>query len=202
MKITQNDLVNFVPCMRQAGPKTLLHVGCGTAPKSRLPMCFQEEQWEEIRLDIDPRVKPDIVASLTDMSVVPSISADAVWSSHNLEHLESHQVPAALLEIRRVLKPGGFVLITLPDLTTVASLIAQGKATEVIYNSPAGPITPLDMLFGHQASLERGKAYMAHRTGFTSSMLQSSLVKAGFSEVRVTKGAAYDLWAIAVKNNE
>lgn len=198
MKITQNDLATFVPCLRQPGSKTLLHVGCGTAPKSRLPECFQEDHWKEVRLDIDPTVKPDIVASLTDMSAVPDASADAVWSSHNLEHLEGYQVAAALREIRRVLKPGGFLLINLPNLQQIAELVAAGRAEDVMYTSPAGPITPLDMMFGHQASLARGNHYMAHRTGYTQDRLRNILAEAGFSEVRVMRGTAFDLWAVAV----
>lgn len=198
MKITHNDLAPFVPCLRQPGIKTLLHIGCGTAPRSRLPACFQGDYWKEIRLDIDPKVKPDIVASVTDMSVVPSAEADAVWSSHNLEHLEGFQVAKALREIRRVLKPGGFVLINLPNLQQIASLVAEGRAEEVMYTSPAGPITPLDMMFGHQASLSRGNQYMAHRTGYTQERLKKVLAEAGFSEVRVMRGNAFDLWAVGV----
>lgn len=197
MKITQKDLSSFVPCLRQPGTKTLLHIGCGTAPKSRLPECFKSEYWREVRLDIDPKVKPDIVASVTNMSAVPSATADAVWSSHNLEHLESYEVSKALSEIQRVLKPGGFVLINLPNLQQVAELVASGKSDEVLYTSPAGPITPLDMMFGHQASLARGNYYMAHRTGYTQDRLHKLLVQAGFSEVRVTRGSSYDLWAVA-----
>lgn len=198
MKITHDDLATFVPCLRQPGIKTLLHVGCGTAQKSRLPACFQDKSWKEVRLDIDPKVKPDIVASLTDMSAISTSSADAVWSSHNLEHLEGYQVSIALREIRRVLKPGGFVLMTLPNLEAVVRLIADGRADEAIYVSPAGPITPMDMLFGHQRSLEQGNRYMAHRTGFTPSRLGQFLLNANFSEVRVTRGNNYDLWAVAV----
>lgn len=201
MQITQTELAKFVPSLRQPGLKTLLHVGCGSAPKSRLPECFTTGQWREVRLDIDPKVKPDIVASLTDMSAVPSASAEAVWSSHNLEHLEGHQVPSALSEIRRVLKLGGFVLINLPNLQQIAQLIAAGRADEVMYTSPAGPITPLDMMFGHQASLARGNHYMAHRTGYTQERLQKLLVEAGFREVRVTLGKNYDLWAIAINHS-
>jgi len=161
MKITQEDLAQFVPSLRVPGSKTLLHVGCGSASPERLPDCFKSAQWHEVKLDVDPKVKPDIVASLTDMSVVASASVDAVWSSHNIEHLEGFQVPQALREIRRVLKPGGFALITLPDLQRIAELVAQDRGEDVLYTSPAGPITPLDMLFGHQASLARGNHYMA-----------------------------------------
>jgi SAM-dependent methyltransferase len=201
MKITQNDLARFVPCLRHPGLKTLLHVGCGTAPASRLPDCFRNGLWKEIRLDVDSAVKPDIIANLTDMSVVEVDSVDAVWSSHNIEHLEDFEVPIALSEIKRVLKPGGFALITLPDLEAIAKLIAAGKTDEVIYVSPAGPITPIDMLFGHQKSIEKGSRYMAHRTGFSSKRLANHLISAGFSDIRVLKGYSYDIWAIAVKSD-
>lgn len=200
MKITQQDLASFIPSLSEPGDKTLLHIGCGTASPERLPECFRGAHWREIKLDIDPRVKPDIVASLTDMSMVATASADAVWSSHNLEHLEGFQVPQALEEIRRVLKPGGFALITLPDLGRIAQLITEGRADQVLYTSPAGPITPLDMLFGHQASLTRGNHYMAHRTGFTAERLGTMLAEAGFGEVRVVKGRSFDLWAVALND--
>src|SRR5665213_540831 len=39
------------------------------------------------------------------------------------------------------------------------------------YTSPAGPITPLDMLFGHSDSIASGHLYMAHKTGFTCASL-------------------------------
>ncbi|WP_462381117.1 class I SAM-dependent methyltransferase [Pseudomonas sp. Marseille-QA0892] len=202
MKITHEDLAAFIPSLRQPGSKTLLHVGCGSARPERLPDCFKSHHWREVRLDIDPKVKPDIVASLTDMSGVPSASVDAVWSSHNLEHLEGFQVPQALKELRRVLKPGGFALITLPDLERITRLVADGRGDEVMYTSPAGPITPLDMLFGHQASLARGNHYMGHRTGFTAERLGKKLADAGFAEVRVIKGRSFDLWAVAVNTAE
>lgn len=198
MKISQKDLEAFVPILSQPGHKNLLHVGCGMSRPERLPECFRNENWREIRLDIDPKVKPHIVASITDMTQVPTRSVDAVWSSHNLEHLEDFQVPVALAEIQRVLKPGGFALITLPDLACVTGLITQGKGDDVLYNSPAGPITPIDMLFGHRASMARGNTFMAHRTGFTAERLGQKLTEAGFAEVRVTHGKSYDLWAVAV----
>lgn len=201
MNITYQDLERFIPNLKERGEKKLLHVGCGTAPESRLPECFRTNSWAQIRLDIDPAVKPDVIASLTDMSAVPTGSIDAVWSSHNLEHLEGFQVPDALKEMLRVLKPGGFSLITLPDLMTIAKLIADGRVDDILYKSPAGPIAPIDMLFGHQRSIARGNRHMAHRTAFTAERLQKLLVSAGFSDVRVTHGSSYDLWAVAVKSS-
>ena len=83
-------------------------------------------------------------------------------------------------------------------LQQIAELIAAGRGDEVMYTSPAGPITPLDMLFGHQASLARGNIYMAHRTGYTPERLRKVLAEAGFADVRVMRGNAFDLWAVAV----
>ena len=52
--------------------KKVLHVGCGPPNPQSLHKQFRGEEWEEIRLDINPDVEPDIVGSITDMSgVVP-----------------------------------------------------------------------------------------------------------------------------------
>lgn len=198
MQITHDNLAAFIPSLRQAGKKILLHVGCGTASPHRLPACFQRPEWQEIKLDIDPSVKPDIVSSITDMTAVKDACVDAVWSSHNLEHLETHQVALALKEFRRVLRPSGFALVNLPDLEHVAQLITQGKLEDVLYTSPAGPVRPIDMLFGHGPCIERGNHFMAHRTGFTAKSLGAKFQQAGFQETRVTRGPHYDLWAVAI----
>ena len=178
--------------------RTLLHVGCGPKRKDQTTRAFATSDWTEIRLDIDPSAQPDVIGTMTDMSAVPSGSVDAVFSSHNIEHLYPHEVPVALAEFRRVLKPDGFVVITCPDLQSVAALIAQDKLTDTAYVSPAGPIAPLDILFGLRAALAAGNLYMAHRCGFTQKVLQGTLQAAGFAAVATMKRAkAFDLWALA-----
>lgn len=177
--------------------RLLLHVGCGRAGRARLPACFHGPQWREIRLDIDPQVQPDIVGTITDLALLADASVDALWSSHNLEHLDSFDVPRALAEFRRVLKDDGFALISVPDLGAVARRLVQADPDQILYQSAAGPISALDVLFGHQASLAAGNGYMAHRTGFTSGSLGRVLLAAGFAEVRVHEGRHWDLWAVA-----
>lgn len=151
-----------------------------------------------MRLDIDPAVQPDIVCSIIEMTPVASGSVDAVWSSHNLEHLHRHEVPLALGEFLRVLRPGGLLLLTLPDLQKAASMVADDALEEEAYMSPSGPITPLDMIFGHTASLAQGRAHMAHKCGFTAKTLERLLVSAGFGQVELRR-AGFDLWAKAYK---
>jgi SAM-dependent methyltransferase len=181
-----------------AAPRLVLHVGCGVAHPRKLPEAwFPRAEWQEVRLDIDPAVAPDIIASITDMAVLRPGIFDAVWSSHNLEHLYPHEVPLALTEFRRVLKPEGFLLATLPDLQQVAALVAEDRLTDPAYQSEAGPITPLDMLYGLNTALALGNGFMGHRGGFTASSLKAALESAGFPEVQVARDGHFALWATA-----
>lgn len=179
----------------------LLHVGCGPKRKDRTTAGFNTPDWTEIRLDIDPAVQPDVTGTMTDMAAVASGSVDAVFSSHNIEHLYPHEVPLALAEFRRVLRDDGFAVITCPDLQSVAALVAQDRLIEPAYVSPAGPIAPLDILYGHRAAMARGNLFMAHRCGFTRKVLVATLQAAGFaSVVALARPSSFDLWALASKS--
>ena len=179
--------------------KTFLHVGCGPKRKERTTKALSA--WNELRFDIDESVQPDLVGTMTDMSSVSSESVDAVFSSHNIEHLYPHEVPLALAEFVRVLKSDGIAVITCPDLKAVCALVAQDKLTEAAYDSPAGPITPLDILYGHRSAMSKGNLYMAHRCGFTEKVLTGTLRASGFKSVAsMSRGHPYfDLWAVASK---
>lgn len=179
--------------------KTVLNVGCGYPLRQKLHHHFRGPEWREVRLDLDPAVQPDIVCSITDMHPVAAASVEAIWSSHNLEHLQRHEVPLALGEFVRVLKPRGLLLLTLPDLQQAARLVAEDRLEDQAYASSSGPITALDMIFGHTASLARGNRFMAHRTGFTARTLQNLLIDAGFVEIALRRAASFDLWATAYK---
>lgn len=183
--------------------KSLLHVGSGAKGSSSLPDRYDPREWTEVRLDIDPGVAPDIVGDIRDMRDVRSGTFDALFSSHNLEHLYPHEVPLALSEFRRILKSGGHVFIVCPDIQSIAAFVAQGNLTEPIYESQAGPITPIDVLYGHGPSLARGNLYMAHRTGFTAQSLAQAMSDAGFADIRVMqrKKPPFDLWAEGFRND-
>ncbi len=185
-------------CQNSVAQKLLLHVGCGSPDPNKLPQQFRSPEWREVRLDIDPSVQPDLIGSITDLSAVGASSVDVVYSSHNLEHIYHHEVPTALSEFYRVLKPGGYALITLPDLRRVAEQVAQGKLEEPLYVSAAGPIAAIDILYGYGYDIARGNHFMAHKTGFTAKTLAEKLRQAGFSKVEVTEDDL-NLWATATK---
>ena len=182
-----------------ATQQVFLHVGCGPAKRQHTTRGFISDDWREVRLDIDPAVQPDIIGSMTDMQMVDSGSMDALYSSHNIEHLWAHEVPVALAEFRRVLKDDGFVILTCPDMQSVCQLVAEERLTETAYMSSAGPIAPLDILYGHRSALAKGNHYMAHRCGFTKKVLLGVLKTAGFPQSLVMQRQAplFDLWALA-----
>lgn len=177
--------------------RRILHVGCGQKRKQHLPAPFRGDDWEEVRFDINAAVRPDIVGDITDLSMIADGSFDALFSSHNIEHLFAHQVPVALAEFARVLKPGrGIAIVTCPDLQSVGQAIAEGKLHEPLYTSPAGPIAPIDIVYGHRASVARGDIYMAHKTGFTGQALVDAMIRAGFAaSTGLRHRRTYALWA-------
>ena len=182
--------------------KTFLHVGCGRKNKSRCKG-FNNDNWKEIRFDIDKSVNPDIVGTLIDMELVQTGSMDAVYSSYNIDHIYPHQVPIALREFYRVLKEDGIVVITCPDIQGVCEIIAQDKLLEPLYESAIGPISPIDVLYGSRKQIAGGNEYMAKKGGFTYSALNGSLYEAGF-KVRVggRRPETWDLWIVAFKQKK
>jgi hypothetical protein len=178
--------------------KEFLHVGCGPLHKENTTAGFSSDNWRELRFDIDANVNPDYIGTMTDMSAIQDGFVDAIYSSHNIEHLYTHEVAEALSEFKRVLNEDGFLVLTCPDLQEVAKLVAEDKLTEPAYMSQAGPITPLDILYGFRPSIAQGNTYMAHRCGFTETVLRGTLVAHGFASVAtMRRPGAYDLWAVA-----
>lgn len=186
------------PSAVRSPTRVVLHVGCGPARRDKLHPYFRTPGWKELRLDIDPKVRPDIVASIVDLGCLTSGSVDSIWSSHNLEHLYEHEVRAALAEFVRVLRPDGFLLCNTPDLVRVAAEIAAGRLEDTLYVSPAGPITPVDILFGLRRSVSAGNPYMAHKTGFSAERLGRLMLEAGFNEAQTWEGHAFDLWGLGL----
>ena len=74
-------------------------------------------------------------------------------------------------------------IIKCPDIQSVCEAVAKGKLLEPFYNSPVGPISPIDILFGNRNAVAKGNEFMAKKGGFIYSVLDRALHQAGF-EVR------------------
>ncbi len=181
--------------------KTFLHVGCGQADQTKVHVTFRGPDWREVRLDADPSVSPDIVGTMTDMSDVPDGYADAIYSSHGVEHLYWHDVPLALSEFRRTLKDDGFAVITCPDVQAAALMIAEDRMFDTAYESPSGAITPFDILYSYRPFVQANPQWMSHHCGFTLTTLMAVLRDAGFAKVQgLRREGGFDLWVLASKS--
>ena len=180
--------------------KTFLHVGCGPQNKFQIKG-FDNDDWKEIRFDIDENVNPDIVGTLTDMKLVKTGSVDAVYSSHNIEHIYPHEVRIALKEFYRVLKNDGIVVITCPDLQSICEAVVNDKLLEPLYETENGhQISPIDILYGWRLPVSQGNEYMAHKGGFTYSALNASFFEAGFkARYGGSRLEFWDLFLVAFK---
>ena len=178
--------------------KRMLNAGAGSTRPGRLNSLVTGQAWEEVRLDIDPETKPDLIGSVCDLnSLFPPASFDAILCSHVLEHLYAHEVYPALVQFRQVLKPDGFALIMCPDLMAAAEQLIEKGLAGVVYNAPVGPIRVLDLFYGHSQSIEQGHHYMAHRTGFTAERMGNLLLSAGFPTVP-TRSENFEVCALAL----
>lgn len=162
-----------------------MHPGCGLEP---LPAWMKGVV--EVRLDIDPDCKPDIVASITDMGDIGPF--DHIYTSHTLEHLYDYDVPKALSEFLRVLTHGGSVIIIVPDVEGVTC------NRDVLYVSPGGPICGLDLYYGKTSYVEQN-SYYAHHTAFVAQTLSSALRDAGFDQVTVKRMGNHNLMGVGKK---
>lgn len=161
---------------------TVLHVGCGVTKLPEWVVCSKE-----IRLDIDARFQPDIVADMRNLGGIGVF--DGVFCNHALEHLSREDALTALKEFKRVLRKGGTAVVVVPDLENV-------KATDqVYYTSPAGPITGADMYWGKQSMLKNFPE-MAHKFGYIERTLRGLFEEAGFKHIATKREEVFNLMAV------
>ena len=161
--------------------KKVLNVG-GNNKSIALPPQYQG--WEHVLLDIDPGGNPDIVCDARELSRLPRAEYDAVYCSHNLEHYYRHDAPKVLAGFLHVFKQDGFAHIRCPDIGELMRTVVQRNMDidDFLYQSPAGPITVRDVVYGYGVKVERsGNDFFAHKTGFTPKSLAAMLKRCGFA---------------------
>lgn len=148
-----------------------LHVG-GTA---------RVEGWTVLNIQPGPIV--DIVGDCTDLSMIESETVEDVYASHVLEHLgHMKELPKALGEIFRVLKPGGRLMISVPDLEILCHLFVHPESTA------QRRLSLMKFMFGAQED-----QHDFHRVGMWWDYLGFQLHTAKFVDIqRVEKFGLFD----------
>jgi len=168
--------------------KKVLNVGGNS---KEIPLPPQYSEWEHVLLDIDPGDNPDVVCDARELTKLPGASYDSVYCSHNLEHYFRHDARKVLAGFSHVLKPDGFVYIRVPDIVEVMRIAVKNDLDidDVLYQSPAGPITVRDVIYGHAGEIEHsGQDFFAHKTGFSDKSLRKILRAAGFRRIFTVLG--------------
>lgn len=88
----------------------LLNLGSGQRPF--------EKPW--INVDVQDKWGADVVASIDNMPMFEDNSADIIVLHHVLEHFGCGEADGALKEAWRILKPGGSLLVFVPNLRALA----------------------------------------------------------------------------------
>jgi hypothetical protein len=152
--------------------KIVLNVGCGKTILSTQSKYF--ENWKEIRVDGYENDTADIITSIVDLEKIPSNSVDCVWASHVVEHNYWHDLPMVFKSIMRVLKEDGFAIIRVPDIGSITNKIENGLL-DTIYETSGGPVSAIDMLYGHRRFVQTWGDGMCHKTGFTKTSMEQIL---------------------------
>lgn len=177
-----------------------LHAMSGTLARQRTTLAFAGSEWEEVRMDPAREAAPDIQAAFPDMRGVEDASFDAVFTAHSLERLYPHQVMETLGNCLRALKEDGYLVVICADIQDACAMITQDGLLNTAYESPAGPVTPLDILYGFRPALAAGRLEYACRCGFTAKVLMSSLAQSGFGTVWSSRNQkTFSMAAIATK---
>lgn len=182
---------------RADGKRIVLHLGAGAkGGGDKLHPLFSGADWRAVRADTNAALAPDLVIAPPQFTGVPDNSCDAVWSSHGFQRLDTFAVPAAFSEAFRVLREGGSLLITVPDLQAIARHVADGKMEEPLYTTAAGPIKVLDILFGVEREMRAGLEQFRHKTAYTAQGLGQHFKTAGFYNIEI-KREGFNLWGLA-----
>lgn len=148
------------PYPADSGKKVLLHIGCGMINSP-----------EFINIDAQPYAHVHVVTD--DISRLPGFAdetADLIYMCHVLEHIRAAHVEAVLREMRRVLKVGGTLRLSVPDFDRLIDVYkAAGEDLDAIHMQ----------LMGGQDS-----QYNVHYCAFNRRSLSELLRKVGFADVR------------------
>lgn len=141
-----------------------LNVGCGRKPL---------QGW--VNADAAPGEGVDLVCYATEIPLEEGVVSE-LMAIHLLEHLYPWDGDAAIGEFMRVLRPGGVLVLELPDFLkccrNVADMVQHEKHPDMLG------------LFGLFGDPRERDPLMIHKWGYTPATLRSLLRSHGFVSVR------------------
>lgn len=142
---------------------TKLHLGCGNI---RLKgFC---------NVDILPTIAVDVVSDISKLTNFKNNSIELIYACHVLEHFSHNDAERVLKRWFEVLKPGGQLRISVPDIDRIVKIYSKNWQH---FQTPGN--TPwIGLLYGGQ-----GDEYDFHKTGFNFCWMKYLLEGIGFVDV-------------------
>ncbi len=130
--------------------------------------CFHKKIHGFTNIDIREDVEPDLIDDVFKLDSINDNSVDLIYCCHVLEHAERQEAKDAMKRWFDVLKPGGTLRLSVPDLEAAFK-----------YYMCYGDLKILEcFLYGSQKH-----HYDFHRTGWDFKSIKRDLGEAGFSSV-------------------
>ena len=171
----------------QTDKKIVLSLGWKSAVKGALSRHFPLDAWEEVRIDMDAAAAPDLHSALHHIPQISDNSVDGVWINHILQRLTFPEAAAVLIEAVRMLKEGGELLISVPDMQLAANYLARAEGEAEMFRAPVGPVTAVDMMYGYQRAIEAGDTSRIHKSGYNAESLGYFVRHAGVCNLHVQR---------------
>jgi predicted SAM-dependent methyltransferase len=142
-----------------------LNLGCGFDRKEGY-----------LNIDMNEFHKPDLVADICDLKILPSNYYEEIIAQDVLEHIERGRTKQVLAEWNRLLKMNGILKIQVPNLLGLFSLFEKKENQSIEKQKEL-----VQCLFGTQA-------YSGdfHYTSFTEVLLRHYLSVTGFSILQLS----------------
>lgn len=124
-------------------------------------------------IDAVPRAGVDMVAPADEIPL-PDACADEVLAVHLLEHFFEWEVPEVLTEWARLLRPGGLLVLELPDLLKCARNLCEQRPEK-----KPGQLT----LWGIYGDATLKDPWMMHKSGWWFERLAPVVQAVGFVDI-------------------
>jgi len=98
--------------------------------------------------------------------------AEELFAAHVIEHFARYEVDAVIGEWKRLLQPGGRLILELPNLEACARNLLAGARPQMC-------------MFGIYGDESWKSPYMLHKFGYTPATLSALLAEHGFTNIQV-----------------
>ena len=127
---------------------------------------------EDAAPDLIYRMEFDADNSLVEPIPLDDGCADEFMALHVIEHFYAFQADAVVDEWKRVLKPGGKLILELPNIELAARNLLEGFPDQL-------------SMWGLYGDPSHSDPYMCHRWGYTPRTIKHLLKMRGFVDIKV-----------------